>query len=145
MTDLINRPPHYTTHPSGVEAIDLCEHMTFCPGNVLKYLWRHSLKGGVDDLRKAEWYLMRASRLFHLEGKEAEIATRVAAVDAGLLGDVLRLMLDQRALSKQRMIDALVLIRHAISFTPSRDERAHAETLPPPAGDEEIALAEVVR
>lgn len=29
MTDLINHPPHYTSHPSGVECIQITEHMRF--------------------------------------------------------------------------------------------------------------------
>ena len=53
MADNINHPEHYTSHPSGVEAIDITEHFNFCLGNVLKYVWRHSMKGGVEDLKKA--------------------------------------------------------------------------------------------
>lgn len=60
MTDLINHPTHYTSHPSGVECITITEHMGFCLGNAVKYLWRADLKGdGVDDLRKAAWYIER--------------------------------------------------------------------------------------
>lgn len=29
----------------------------FCQGNVVKYLWRHSIKGGAEDLKKARYYL----------------------------------------------------------------------------------------
>jgi len=60
VTDLINHPTHYTSHPSGVECITITEHMGFCLGNAVKYLWRADLKGdGVDDLRKAAWYIER--------------------------------------------------------------------------------------
>lgn len=60
MTDLINRPPHYTNHPSGVEAITICEHHNFCIGNALKYLWRAGLKDpALEDLKKARWYIDR--------------------------------------------------------------------------------------
>src|SRR5581483_2936486 len=38
--DMVNHPPHYTSHPSGVECIQVTEHMNFCLGNAIKYLWR---------------------------------------------------------------------------------------------------------
>lgn len=59
MTDAIN-PPHYQAHPSGVECITVTEHMNFCLGNAIKYIWRAGLKGNaVEDLQKARWYLDR--------------------------------------------------------------------------------------
>lgn len=58
--DLVNHPPHYTSHPSGVECIQVTEHMSFCVGNAVKYLWRADLKGdALEDLRKARWYIDR--------------------------------------------------------------------------------------
>lgn len=58
--DLVNHPPHYTGHPSGVECIQITEHMNFCRGNALKYLWRAGQKGSeLEDLRKARWYIDR--------------------------------------------------------------------------------------
>ncbi|MGH7747395.1 MAG: DUF3310 domain-containing protein [Candidatus Dormibacteria bacterium] len=58
--DTIRSPKHYTTHVSGVECIQIAEHMTFNLGNALKYIWRCDLKGApVEDLRKAIWYLER--------------------------------------------------------------------------------------
>ena len=60
--DDVNHPTHYTTHPSGVECIEVTEHMNFCIGNAVKYLWRAGLKDGnpsVKDLRKAIWYIER--------------------------------------------------------------------------------------
>ena len=62
MTDSINHPRHYRSHPSGVECIEIAEHMGFCVGNAIKYLWRAGLKDGTDqltDLRKAAWYIQR--------------------------------------------------------------------------------------
>lgn len=56
--DAIN-PEHYRAHPSGIEAIQITEHMNFCLGNAMKYLWRADLKGGVEDLQKAKWYIER--------------------------------------------------------------------------------------
>ena len=58
--DAVDRPKHYTTHPSGVECITITEHMGFNMGNALKYIWRADLKNdAVEDLRKAEWYIRR--------------------------------------------------------------------------------------
>lgn len=64
MTDNIN-PPHYKR--GSIETIDAIEAMVagwppetaYRLGNVLKYLWRHREKGGVESLRKAAWYLSR--------------------------------------------------------------------------------------
>lgn len=60
MNDNVNHPKHYTAHPSGVECIEVTEHMNFCVGNAIKYLWRAGLKGEqIEDLRKARWYIDR--------------------------------------------------------------------------------------
>ena len=58
--DPVNHPQHYLTHKSGVECIQVTEHMNFCLGNSLKYIWRADSKGeAINDLRKAIWYLER--------------------------------------------------------------------------------------
>lgn len=60
MADLVNHPPHYTQHPSGVECIQITEHMGFCLGNAVKYIWRADLKGNdIEDLQKARFYIDR--------------------------------------------------------------------------------------
>jgi hypothetical protein len=60
----------YLAHPSGVECIQITEHMSFCVGNAIKYLWRADEKGNaLEDLRKAAWYVQR------------EIARRTAATE----------------------------------------------------------------
>ena len=60
MSDPVNNPAHYTNHPSGIECIQVTEHMNFNRGNAVKYLWRCGDKGEpVEDLRKAIWYLER--------------------------------------------------------------------------------------
>lgn len=62
--DNINHPAHYNV--GKIEVIDyLQDKMTpemfegFCAGNALKYLSRYRLKGGLEDLKKAKWYLNR--------------------------------------------------------------------------------------
>jgi hypothetical protein len=59
--DPVNHPKHYTDHPSGVECITITEHMGFCVGNAIKYLWRAGLKSKdpIQDLEKARWYIER--------------------------------------------------------------------------------------
>lgn len=57
--DKVNHPKHYNSHPSGVEAITVCEHMNFNVGNAMKYLWRSEHKNGIEDLKKAAWYINR--------------------------------------------------------------------------------------
>ncbi len=55
--DPVNHPKHYTAHPSGIECIDVTRHMGFNIGNAIKYLWRFDLKNGIEDLKKAAWYI----------------------------------------------------------------------------------------
>lgn len=59
LNDPVSHPAHYTSHPSGVECIQITEHMSFCLGNAIKYIWRHNEKNGLEDLKKAQWYLNR--------------------------------------------------------------------------------------
>lgn len=60
MSDMVNQPPHYKAHPSGIECIQIVEHMTFNLGNAVKYIWRNDEKGSpIQDLEKAKWYIQR--------------------------------------------------------------------------------------
>lgn len=56
--DSVNHPKHYTSHPSGVECLQVVRHMGFNLGNVIKYVWRADLKNdAIEDLEKAAFYL----------------------------------------------------------------------------------------
>jgi hypothetical protein len=64
--DKVNSPKHYTSHPSGIECIEITKHYDFCIGNAIKYLWRSGLKKEegysnldkeIEDLEKAIWYI----------------------------------------------------------------------------------------
>ncbi|MEG0835300.1 MAG: DUF3310 domain-containing protein [Christensenellaceae bacterium] len=62
--DKINYPAHYTS--GKIESIEAIESSVgkegfeaYCTGNAIKYLWRWKHKGGVEDLKKAEWYLKK--------------------------------------------------------------------------------------
>jgi hypothetical protein len=70
MNDLVNNPSHYTSHPSGVEAIEITRWMNYNLGNVIKYVWRADLKeNNVQDLEKAQFYLN--DEIKRLKGKNA--------------------------------------------------------------------------
>lgn len=88
--DLVNEPPHYKAHPSGVEAIEITSRMMFCPGNAIKYLFRAGHKGNrEEDLKKAAWYLRReADRLEQTEEWRPSISMPGYAVSS--LGRVWR-------------------------------------------------------
>ena len=59
MNDAVNNPKHYTSHPSGLQCIELSRHLNFNRGNALKYIWRAELKENKSqDIEKAKWYLM---------------------------------------------------------------------------------------
>jgi hypothetical protein len=67
--DLVKHPKHYTSHPSGVEAIEVTRHMNFNLGNAMKYLWRAGLKDPsktIEDLQKAVFYIQ--DEIKRLEG-----------------------------------------------------------------------------
>ena len=68
ITEKVNHPVHYNDHPSGIETIDIIEHMIFNLGNAFKYIVRHPLKGGPTDLNKAIWYLERQLTLPEIKG-----------------------------------------------------------------------------
>jgi hypothetical protein len=63
MMDKIN-PSHYTN--GNIECIDGIkasmpaeQYKGYLKGNIIKYIWRYENKGGVEDLKKAEWYIER--------------------------------------------------------------------------------------
>jgi hypothetical protein len=67
--DNVNHPSHYTSHPSGVEVIQITEHMNFCLGNAIKYILRAEHKGRqIEDLKKAAWYINREIERLQNEG-----------------------------------------------------------------------------
>lgn len=62
MTDPVNNPPHYGT--GKIECIDYLEDFLnkeeftgYLRGNIAKYLHRWRYKNGLEDLKKAQWYL----------------------------------------------------------------------------------------
>lgn len=86
--DAVNHPSHYTSHPSGIERLQITRGLPFTLGNAVKYVWRADLKNGLEDLRKASFYLQD---WMDQEGDHAVIPERVAS----LLGAVEAAELDQ--------------------------------------------------
>ena len=80
--DPVNHPRHYTQHPSGVECIQITQHMGFCLGNAIKYIWRADLKNGLEDLQKAQWYIAQeiARRSGKVEPEAPELTGAAAAL-----------------------------------------------------------------
>ena len=72
--DMVNHPSHYTQ--GGIECIDALNAATVsktgieavCTANVIKYLWRYEEKNGIEDVKKARWYIDRLIK--ELEEKE---------------------------------------------------------------------------
>lgn len=66
-SEKVNHPTHYQSG-NGIEVIDVIEAFTadlngvvaFDMGNAIKYLCRWNRKGGVEDLKKAKWYIDHA-------------------------------------------------------------------------------------
>ena len=58
--DPVNRPAHYTAHRSGVECIEISEHLCANLAQALQYVWRAPYKGRMqEDLAKARWFIVR--------------------------------------------------------------------------------------
>lgn len=90
MDDMVNHPSHYTQ--GGIECIDAIESAVgklqgfegYLTGNILKYLWRWKSKNGLEDLRKARWYLDMLIREIEpseaVEGPETPVIDRKVEV-----------------------------------------------------------------
>lgn len=103
--DMVNHPPHYQGHPSGLECIQVTRGLSFNLGNAVKYLYRADNKNGLEDLKKAAWYLRdhidncEPPALIPLELVELAVAERNCRKKAiyerfvtGRIGDALELL-----------------------------------------------------
>lgn len=86
MSDMVNHPTHYTS--GKVECIDAIESALtkeefrgFLKGQILKYTWRERHKGGVEDLKKSEFY---SKRLIALDESSQIVGTTVTVGDTTL-------------------------------------------------------------
>lgn len=76
MVDNVNNPTHYTQ--GEIECIDCIKAAiinktgikAFCVGNAIKYLFRYENKNGLEDVKKAQWYINRLIQ--ELEEKQTQ-------------------------------------------------------------------------
>lgn len=103
--ELVDHPRHYNVHPSGVECIDIVEHMGFNLGTAIKHLWRADEKGdALLDLRKALWYIERElekRRRIEPLHVSSSVLERLRKTEARALAE-----LNRRATVEQLMLDA---------------------------------------
>ena len=71
--DFVNSPPHYTQ--GGIECIDAMEAAfgaqelaVYCKIAAFKYIWRCEHKNGLEDIKKAVWYLNKHIELMERDG-----------------------------------------------------------------------------
>ena len=75
--DMVNHPPHYKSK-TGMEVIDVIESYTdglvgieaTDTGNIIKYICRWKDKNGLEDLKKAKWYLEHLIK--HIENSKSK-------------------------------------------------------------------------
>ena len=69
--DNVNHPNHYTGKYECIDAMRETQGVdavkNFCICNAFKYLWRHGKKNGVEDVKKAAWYLNKFIELEKVE------------------------------------------------------------------------------
>lgn len=73
--DMINHPTHYCQ--GGIECIDAIKAATVnkrgieavCVANIIKYLFRYETKNGLEDVRKAAWYVNRLIKELEAKGE----------------------------------------------------------------------------
>lgn len=87
MVDNVNHPAHYNT--GKYESIDVMVETQgaaavkdFCICNAFKYIYRHRFKNGVEDIKKAIWYLNK-----YVELEEPNEANDEARSTAEYRGD----------------------------------------------------------
>lgn len=71
--DMVDHPPHYQGMP-GIdwECIELIRWLSFDVGNACKYVWRADRKNGLEDLRKALWYIKDAQEAGNLRTRMSD-------------------------------------------------------------------------
>ena len=80
--DMVSHPPHYQS-AAGLEVIDVIKAFTADlkgieatdTGNIIKYICRWKHKNGLEDLKKARWYLDHLIRIVDEEMEEENMAS----------------------------------------------------------------------
>lgn len=73
--DMVNYPPHYTSGKIDVirimeDQLTDEEYRGYIKGQVIKYITRERYKNGLEDLKKAAWYLDRLIKKMEKEGRK---------------------------------------------------------------------------
>ena len=93
MSNNVNHPKHYNSHPNGIECIDIIRHYVCDIANAIKYLWRAGLKPEmgmedaekeIEDLKKALWYIEDISE--YKEHNKYVMITRMHGIDHQIFG-----------------------------------------------------------
>lgn len=112
----VDHPRHYNQHPSGIECIELIEHLPYNLGAAVKYIWRCGLKKSetpLRDLQSAQWYTKRECQRYLRFWAESPpqtgawhpLARKVLSVESeSLLSRYLNALLERRF---DRMITVL--------------------------------------
>ena len=99
MIDNVNHPSHYIQ--GGIECIDALKAATvgktgieaICVANAIKYLWRFEKKNGLEDVKKAQWYINRLIQ--ELEEKESSTANNFDDVCVSNCSDCANFSMDE--------------------------------------------------
>lgn len=99
MIDNVNHPSHYIQ--GGIECIDALKAATvgktgieaICVANAIKYLWRFEKKNGLEDVKKAQWYINRLIQ--ELEEKESSTANNFDDVCVSNCSDYANFSMDE--------------------------------------------------
>ena len=99
MIDNVNHPSHYCQ--GGIECIDALKAATIdktgieaiCVANVIKYLWRFEKKNGLEDVKKAQFYINRLIQ--ELEEKESSTANNFDDVCVSNCSDCANFSMDE--------------------------------------------------
>jgi uncharacterized protein DUF3310 len=115
----VAHPRHYNAHESGIECIEIAEHMSFNLGNAVKYLWRAGLKGERgEDIAKAKFLLDRVlmdpapNRLSSQSPELHRYIEKLTPYDDWVMRTITSIMFAQYSGSMQHVYDA----RCAIDF-----------------------------
>lgn len=126
----VNHPRHYNAHPSGIETIELIEHLPCNLSNAVKYIWRCGLKQTETpfrDLLAARWYTEREIRRIELFELDDEPKPKTEIVWRSLARQVI--MAEKPASLLSGYLQALLLghfdeMLEEIDFATAQETRA---------------------
>lgn len=131
-SDPIN-PSHYTTHPSGVQCIEISQHLSGCLAQAFQYVWRCGQKDDpAQELNKALWFIERELTIAkpqiirELFFKEALV--KVTRSDTNLLRAVVLLRLAMANVQTRNRTLDLIEAKEAINLLIDQYKEARHET-----------------